>query len=222
LARYRHVLTYCTFGTSFSSNYRLIRQGYAIFHAIFGLSDDIFHSTTVQQQHNKNNSTTTIVSTPTMSTSPNTTQSTMASTAAVPLEELAVATVWAVTSGITVKWDSEETTATHSTLYSDAPYSFSAVKADKKEPLIKTFGTLLNCSGGILTIGETRYRIQTRQPNGKLRCCFCILVFKCCFEYENVFYSLVRSRFYSVVDQICILTVPFLFIERRRRVTSIG
>ena len=26
---------------------------------------------------------------------------------------------------------------------------------------------------------------ETQQPNGKLRCCFCILVFKCCFECGN-------------------------------------
>jgi hypothetical protein len=32
---------------------------------------------------------------------------------------------------------------------------------------------------------------QQQQPNGKLRCCFCILVFKCCFEYEtNSIYTL--------------------------------
>jgi hypothetical protein len=104
----------------------------------------------------------------------------MASTAAVPSEVLPVATVSGVPSGVMVKWDSEETTATHSTLYSDAPYSFSVVKADRKEPFIKTFGTLIHCNAGILTIGETRYRIQAQQPNGKLRCCFCI-----CFEYGN-------------------------------------
>ena len=28
-----------------------------------------------------------------------------------------------------------------------------------------------------------------QQPKGELRCCFCILVFKCCFEYGNVFLS---------------------------------
>jgi hypothetical protein len=32
--------------------------------------------------------------------------------------------------------------------------------------------------------------------NGKLRCCFCILVFKCCFEYGNdsVLYSFLNSN----------------------------
>jgi hypothetical protein len=42
------------------------------------------------------------------------------------------------------------------------------------------------------------FRIELQGPpqprqNGKLRCCFCILVFKCCFEYGNtVPYSCIR------------------------------
>ena len=94
-----------------------------------------------------------------------------------PFEELPVVEVFTTGDGVVVKWDNEETTATHSTLYSDAPYSFSAIKTDQKEPFFKTFGSLLNCSGGILTIGQTRYRIQAQQQqqqqqDGKLRCCF--------------------------------------------------
>ena len=30
-----------------------------------------------------------------------------------------------------------------------------------------------------------RFRFTQQPQNGKLRCCFCILVFKCCFEFEN-------------------------------------
>jgi hypothetical protein len=82
----------------------------------------------------------------------------MSSAAEVPLEELPVATVSADTSGVTVKWGNDNTTATHDFLYSVSPYFFSAVKADPKKPFIETFGTLLNCSGGILTIAEIGYR----------------------------------------------------------------
>ena len=100
-------------------------------------------------------------------------------TLAAALAPMLVVTVSEGTSSVTVKWGDEETTAPHTTVYADAPYSFSAVKANGKEPAIKTFGSLLHCGGGVLTIGETPYRVQKQQqPNGKLRCCFCILVLK--------------------------------------------
>lgn len=66
---------------------------------------------------------------------------------------------------VTLKWGeggAKQTTAPHSTLYPNAPYSFSAGDSNGDEPFIKTFGSLLNCSGGILTIGQTRYRIQVQ------------------------------------------------------------
>jgi hypothetical protein len=42
---------------------------------------------------------------------------------------------------------------------------------------------------------------KPEQQNGKLRCCFCIFVFKCCFEYENEF-NLAYSFLYSSVVRI--------------------
>jgi hypothetical protein len=39
---------------------------------------------------------------------------------------------------------------------------------------------------------------QQPQPNGELRCCLCILVFQCCFEYEN--------------DSVCSPSAVFLFL----------
>jgi hypothetical protein len=42
---------------------------------------------------------------------------------------------------------------------------------------------------------------KPEQQNGKLRCCFCIVVFKCCFEYENEF-NVVYSFLYSSVVRI--------------------
>ena len=90
----------------------------------------------------------------------------MATAAAAPLEELPVVQVFTTGDGVVVKWGeggAKQTTGLHSTLYSNAPYSFSAVDSNGDEPFIKTFGSLLNCSGGILTIGQTRYRIQVQQ-----------------------------------------------------------
>lgn len=98
-----------------------------------------------------------------MAANADTNKFTLSPAAAISSEELPVATVTAVSFGVTVKWDIEETTAMLSTLYSDAPYSFSATKADEKEPSIKTFGSLLGCNGGVLTISGVRYRIQVLQ-----------------------------------------------------------
>jgi hypothetical protein len=39
---------------------------------------------------------------------------------------------------------------------------------------------------------------QQPQPNGELRCCLCVLVFQCCFEYGN--------------DSVCSPSAVFLFL----------
>ena len=104
--------------------------------------------------------------------------------------------------------------------HTDAPYSFSASDSNGDEPFIKTFGSLLNCSGGILTIGQTRYRIHVKerhivsaaedlsennednnndsvrrnQPNGKLCRFFGIFVLKwCCLEYVRKWFLRIQS-----------------------------
>jgi hypothetical protein len=114
-----------------------------------------------------------------MSANANHDLSTMASTAVVPLEELPVVEVFMSGETVSVKrgeGGAQQTTAGLSDGYTDA---FSAVKANNNEPFVKTFGSLIHCHGGILTIGQSRYRIRSQQqPSGKLRCCFCILVFK--------------------------------------------
>eukprot|EP00978_Attheya_sp_CCMP212_P037762 scaffold181109_cov87-Attheya_sp.AAC.1 len=79
-------------------------------------------------------------------------------------------------SGVTVKWDKRggELTAPYSALYSSTPYFFWAVNSNGDDPSIKTFGSLLHCEGGILTIKEANYRIlvqrqeekQQAQPDG--------------------------------------------------------
>lgn len=88
--------------------------------------------------------------------------------AANPLEVLPAVEVLQI-GNVVVRWGqggAKQTTAPHSTLYSDAPYLFSADDSNGDEPFIKTFGTLLQCDGGILTVGQTRYRIQA-QPQQK-------------------------------------------------------
>ena len=47
-----------------------------------------------------------------------------------------------------------------STMYAIYPYNFKAVNKSGKEPLIKTFGSLIRCDGGTLTMGENQFRIQ--------------------------------------------------------------
>eukprot|EP00978_Attheya_sp_CCMP212_P006194 scaffold13993_cov51-Attheya_sp.AAC.7 len=91
--------------------------------------------------------------------------------AANPLEVLPVAEVFTRGNGVEVKLGEGAAKSIFvvqpdTTLYSDAPYLFSAVGSNGDEPFIKTFGTLLQCDGGILTIGQTRYRIQA-QPQQK-------------------------------------------------------
>jgi ATP-dependent Clp protease ATP-binding subunit ClpA len=39
----------------------------------------------------------------------------------------------------------------------------------------------------ILLLKQQQQQQQQQQPNGKFRCCFCILGFKWCFEYGNWF-----------------------------------
>lgn len=78
-------------------------------------------------------------------------------------EEMPVVEVLAASGLVVLKWESEETAATSTSMYSHPPYSFHAVKADGDTPLLETFGTLLRCNGGILKIRETRYRIRAQQ-----------------------------------------------------------
>ena len=82
--------------------------------------------------------------------------------AAVPTEDLPVVQVYE-SGGVVVKWESEETKATHSTLYSGEPYFFRAFNSTGVEPTFKTFGSLLGCHGGVLMIGQIRYRVQAQQ-----------------------------------------------------------
>ncbi len=134
-----------------------------------------------------------LLSKQTMAANANPDLSTMATNSAAPSEEeLPVVELSEVAVGVIMKWESEETTATHSTVYADPPYSFFAVNANQKEPFIKTFGSLLHCDGGFLTIGGKRYIIQVKrqqqqqqQQNGELRCCCRIVVFIDVFEYGN-------------------------------------
>eukprot|EP00978_Attheya_sp_CCMP212_P009271 scaffold21931_cov33-Attheya_sp.AAC.1 len=86
----------------------------------------------------------------------------MASTAAVPLEELPVVNVSDQGGKVAVKWGNggaQQTTAGFSDAYTA---HFFASDSNGDEPFVKTFGSLLHCSGGILRIGVTRYRIQTQ------------------------------------------------------------
>ena len=103
--------------------------------------------------------------TTTMSANADPNKSTMATTSAAPSEEeLPVVEVFTTNNRVTLKWDNEdETFATDSTRYTGDPYFFSAVRANGREPSIKTFGSLLGCNGGTLTIGGIRYRIHAQQ-----------------------------------------------------------
>jgi hypothetical protein len=84
---------------------------------------------------------------------------------------------------VLVKWGegARQTRSRPADVYTDFAQ---AVDSEGVAPIRKTFGSLYGCHGGILTTIEdsgerTRYRIQAQQPDGKLPCCFCILVFKC-------------------------------------------
>jgi hypothetical protein len=88
--------------------------------------------------------------------------------AAAPLEDIDLPFVQVSTTSngfVLLKWgEAQSTTVTLSTVYSDHPYSFHATtNSNGDEPFIKTYGSLLSCSGGILTIGTTRYRIQVEE-----------------------------------------------------------
>eukprot|EP00978_Attheya_sp_CCMP212_P028158 scaffold96531_cov91-Attheya_sp.AAC.1 len=86
----------------------------------------------------------------------------MASTAAVPLEELPVVNVSDQGGKVAVKWGNggaQQTTAGFSDAYTT---HFIASDSNGDEPVVKTFGSLLHCSGGILRIRLTRYRIQAQ------------------------------------------------------------
>jgi len=92
--------------------------------------------------------------------------------AAVP-EELPVPVVelFMTSGGVVAKWGesgAKQTTAPLSTLYTDSPYLFYAVDSNGDEPFIKTFGSLLHCDGGALTIGQIRYRIQVQKQQDRV------------------------------------------------------
>ena len=55
---------------------------------------------------------------------------------------------------------------------------FAVQKKNGKVPHIKSFGSLFGCDGGTLTIGETTYRIQKQQANGKKCFRFGVDIFK--------------------------------------------
>lgn len=60
------------------------------------------------------------------------------------------------------------------TLFSEDPYNLSAVDSNGDELVFKTFGTLLGCDGGTLTINEISYRIRVKQQqvSSIVSCCF--------------------------------------------------
>ena len=93
-----------------------------------------------------------------------------AAAAAIPAEEELPVVMVSRTNdgGVVVKWGeggARQTTAPQTALYSDNPYNFAACDAIGEILFIKTFGTLLGCDGGILTIGGRRYRIQAKQQH---------------------------------------------------------
>lgn len=108
-----------------------------------------------------------------------------------------------ITGKVELKWDTHATAASLSTDYSVAPYSFVAVDTSGNQPFVKTFGSLLYCDGGFLTIADVRYRIEVSSPatspelqrrnHGKSRCCSRILVSNVLFEYGNKHNSLIES-----------------------------
>ena len=90
----------------------------------------------------------------------------MSEEAATSEDNLPVAEVFSNSPGagdVAVKWGGQGTSAIVSTSYADPPYLFSAFNSNGVEPVIKTFGSLLHCDGGVLTIGGTQYRINVQQ-----------------------------------------------------------
>ncbi|CAB9504771.1 hypothetical protein SEMRO_208_G087040.1 [Seminavis robusta] len=72
---------------------------------------------------------------------------------------------------VLVKWGDGGVKQTSASAGTEYPSVFSVVDSDGLEPLVKTYGTLLGCDGGTLTIQGTTYRIERipkrRQANGK-------------------------------------------------------
>jgi hypothetical protein len=135
-----------------------------------------------------------------MSANANHNLSTMASTAAVPLEELPVVEVFMSGETVSVKWGeggAQQTTAGLSDDYTD---SFHAVDTGGAEPFCKKFGSLIHCHGGILTIGQSRYRIRSQQkPNGKSIALLLFLFLYSCIQM--LFAS--NTRYFCIV--VCII-----------------
>ncbi|KAL3906449.1 MAG: hypothetical protein SGILL_009266 [Bacillariaceae sp.] len=87
-----------------------------------------------------------------------------------PSEEgLPVAQVSKTSDGVLAKWGEgraqQETIAGLDASYTD---SFLVLNSNGIEPFRKTFGSLLRCDGGVLTIGETSYRIQVKRDDGNV------------------------------------------------------
>ena len=132
--------------------------------------------------------------------------STMADSSAVPSEEdTPIVNVSESGNGVMLKWGDDVTHAPQISEYNIAPYNILATNKTGQEPIFKTFGSLLGCDDGEMTINQTTYRIQVHrqegptigvppeQTNGKLRCCFCILVFNLLREYGK-YYILSYSK----------------------------
>jgi hypothetical protein len=106
-----------------------------------------------------------------MAANANSDLSTITSPAGAVPDDLPVVEVEGVNATVKVKWGtlgSQQTTASLDASYTDTCH---ATDSTGVEPLVKTYGTLLGCNGGTLTIQATRYRIQViqklQQANGK-------------------------------------------------------
>jgi hypothetical protein len=106
-----------------------------------------------------------------MAANANSDLSTITSPAGAAPDDLPVVEVEGVNATVKVKWGtlgSQQTTAGLDARYTD---TFHATDSTGVEPLVKTYGTLLGCNGGTLTIQATRYHIQViqkqQQANGK-------------------------------------------------------
>ena len=69
---------------------------------------------------------------------------------------------------VTLKWGqdgAQQTTASLSTSYADQPYELAALDSSGNELVFQTFGSLLGCNGGRMTLRGSRYQIQVEQPH---------------------------------------------------------
>ena len=107
-----------------------------------------------------------------MAASANPDLSTMSTDPAVP-EDLPVVEVMKTGDAeVLVKWGeggAQQTSGMLRDNYSVDPYYFHAEDSNEAVPIVKAFSTLVACDEGILTIGDTRYRIKViqQQENGE-------------------------------------------------------